>query len=86
MSEEKKPVKKVRCGKISISLWKRKATSKDGRAYEQERACVQHSRKDGSTGEWQNQQVWLNIDELRDLANALDQLNEVGDESPSSNA
>ena len=83
MSEEKKPVKKVRCGKISVSLWKKKATSRDGRAYEQERACVQHSRRNNQTGEWQNQHIWLNIDELRDLANALDQLNEVG-ESPSS--
>lgn len=83
MTEEKKPVKKVKCGRISISLWKKKATSGDGRAYEQERACVQHSRKNYQTGEWQNQHIWLNIDELRDLTDALDQLNEVG-ESPSS--
>jgi hypothetical protein len=45
---------------------------------------VQYSRKNYQTGEWQNQHIWLNIDELRDLADALDHLNEVG-ESPSSN-
>ena len=80
MTEERQPVKKVRCGKMSISLWQR-----DGAAFGRQRACIQHSRRDNRTGEWQNQQIWLNADELRDVANALDQMNEVG-ESPSSNA
>ena len=87
MSEEKKrPVKKVKCNKISVSLWKHKATSKNGEEYERQRVCVQHSRKDNNTGEWNNQQIWLNVDELRDLTEAIDQLNEAGDKSPSSSA
>ena len=85
MSEERKqPVKKVKCGRISVSVWRHKATSTNGAAVERQRVCVQHSRKDRSTGDWHNQQIWLNIDELRDLANALDQLNEVGESSSSS--
>ena len=87
MSKEKKqPVKKVKCNRISVSLWKHKATSKNGAEYERQRACVQHGRKDNNTGEWNNQQIWVNRDELRDLTEAIDQLNEAGDKSPSSSA
>ena len=70
MSEKRKPTKRVKSGRVSISLWK--FPTKYG---ERERACVQHSRKDTKTGEWRNQQVWLNIDELLDLADALEQIN-----------
>ncbi len=85
MSEGKKPLRKVRSGKVSISIWKSSIKRKDGSTVEGERACVQHSRKNGNTGEWLNQQIWLNVDELRNLAEALDELNhEEGDKSPSS--
>lgn len=80
---EKKPLKKITSGRISVTVWKRQVTAKSGAEVEVRRACIQHGRKDKETGEWNNQQIWLNIDELRDVANALDQLNE-GDESPSS--
>ena len=72
----RKPERQVKSGRVSISLWK--LATKDG-----ERACVQHSRKD-SAGDWHNQQIWLNLGELRDLANALDQLNGEEQSSPSS--
>jgi len=74
----RKPTRQVKCGKISISQWL--LAPKDGH---RERACVQHSRKDRS-GEWHNQQIWLNLGELRDLVNALDQLNGEEGSSPSS--
>ena len=86
MSEKKKPEKKVRSGKISVSLWKHKATAMNGEEYERQRACVQHGRRERDSGKWHNQQIWLNRDELIDLTEAIDQLNEVGDKSPSSSA
>ena len=89
---EKKPIRKVVSGRVSISLWK--FPTKYG---DRERSCLQHSSKDWKTKNWVNQQIWLNIDELRDVASALDQLNgepevaeetvvteEVGEKSPSS--
>ena len=86
MSEKKQPEKKVRAGRISVSLWARSFTRKDGSKVETMRACVQHSRKDRDTEVWNNQQIWMGVDELRDLASAVDQLNidEEGEESPSS--
>lgn len=73
----RKPVRKVTSGRISISIW----TGKPG---QDKRACVQHSRKDKNTGEWSNQQIWLFVDELRDMADALDKMNgEENSPSPS---
>ena len=85
MSNEKnQPFKKVKNGKISVSIWRRIA-KKDGIEVEIERACVQKSVLQQDTGEWQNQQIWLNVEELRDLSIALVKLNEEGDDTPSSN-
>ena len=90
MSDEKKqPEKKVRSGRITVTLWKNERLmpgQKDSTGYvenwvESQRACVQHSIK--RNGEWRNQQIWMNVDELRDLADALGQLNEEGEKSPS---
>ena len=90
---ERKPVRKVVSGRISVSFWEY-----EGKNGKYERACVQHSSKDWKTKNWVNQQIWLNTDELRDLANALDKLNsqpevaeetvveEVGEKSPSSSS
>ena len=86
MSEGKKPLRKIRCEKISISIWKNSIKRKDGSTVDGERACVQHSRKNGNTGEWLNQQIWLNVDELRNLAQALDELNVEGEKSLSSSS
>ena len=91
---ERKPVRKVVSARISISFWQ--FASERGKY---ERACLQHSSKDRKTNNWVNQQIWLNPDELRDVANALDKLNsepevaeetvateEVGEKSPSSSS
>ena len=87
MSEERKPVKKKVSGRISMSLWK--FATEGG---ERERICVQHSRKDRRTGEWRNQQIWLNLDEIRDLGTVMEEFAgedvvdiediEAGDKSP----
>ncbi len=77
MSEQKKYEKKVVSGRISISLWK--LATRNG---ERERVCVQHSRKDMRTSEWRNQQIWLNLDEVRDLANAMDEFGGAEVEAP----
>ncbi len=90
-NEKNRPVKKARCGKISISVWRQKRLlpgDKASTGYVEQyvefwRACVQHSSKSRNTGAWQNQQIWLNVDELRDLANAMDELDREGDTSPS---
>jgi hypothetical protein len=95
MSEKKTPEKKARSNRVSVSLWKNQVTAKTGEELVQRRACIQHSRKRMDNGEWVNQQIWMNVDELRDLAIVLDELNidtsdqsepadEEGDSSPSS--
>ena len=85
MSEKKQPNKKIQTGRISITLWEKSFPRKDGSTVQTTRACVQHSRKNRDTGEFHNQQIWMGVDELRDLASAVDQLNiEEGEESPSS--
>lgn len=48
------------------------------------RACVQYSRKNRMTGEWENQSIWCSCEELRDLAQVVDQLNEEAAEEDSS--
>ena len=78
MSEKNMPKRKSVSGRVSISLW-----SFPSKGVQRERACLQHSRKD-QTGKWVNQQIWLSIEELRDLATALDQLNGEEQSSPSS--
>jgi len=84
MTEGKKPLRKVRSGKVSISIWKSNIKRKDGSTVEGERACVQYSQQHRDTKEWLNQQIWLSVDELRDLVAALDELNVEGEKSPSS--
>jgi len=84
-NEKKQPLRKVSSGRISVTVWNR-TIERNGASFELQRACVQHSRKDRQTSEWRNQQIWLNIEELRDLANALDKLNEEGVNSPSSSS
>ena len=91
MSEKRMPEKKVKVGRVSISLWKskrlmpgdEKSAGYVEKYVEFERVCIQHSRFDRKANAWSNQQIWMNIDELRDLSQALD---EIGEEqsSPSS--
>ena len=88
MEEEKKgPVSKKRIGRFQVTTWVRKklvpgdeAGFRPEREYESVRACVQYSRYDRRTHEFVRQQIWCNPQELRDLANALEQLGDEEDE------
>jgi hypothetical protein len=83
-----KPIKKARIGHFEISLWKNRRVIKAKNDFDAERkvetvrACIQHSRYKNTEGAWQNQNIWCNTDELRDLAQLLDQFNEEDEESP----
>ncbi len=76
----KGPVAKSKVGKFQISLWriKKLRPAEDDfdaeKEFTIERACVQYSRYNRATGNWDRQNIWFNANELRDLSNALDGL------------
>jgi len=80
MSEGNKPIMSKRCGKFQISSWSfnriRKARNDFDaeREYEVIRTCVQYSRYNRGTGQFERQQIWCDPYELRDLAGLLDSL------------
>jgi len=87
------PLKKVRAGRFQISTWvfHRLFSSgdKDSTIYlekwvDVERACIQYSTFNKATGQWENQSIWCSIDDLRSLADVVEQLNEDEDSSSSS--
>lgn len=89
----KAPVKKVRAGRFQISLWAfRKLFSNGGKNstvyveqwVDVERACIQFSTFNKATGQFENQAIWCSLDDLRNLAKVVDQLNGEDDSSPSS--
>jgi len=59
-TKKEQPTQRIRHGRFSLSVWAN------------HRACLQYSRKDWQTGEWQNQHVWCEVQELRDLTQLLD--------------
>lgn len=75
------PFIKHRVGRFQISVWKRKKIipPQNGFIPEREedimRACVQFGSFNKATRTWDNQSIWCKPEELRDLANVLDQLN-----------
>ena len=77
------PVAKTHVGRFQVSIWKKKSIVKARNSFdfdrevERVRACIQYGRFNRVTKEWDNQSIWCNPDELRDLANVLDQLNDV---------
>ena len=82
--ESKGPYLKCRVGRFQIGLWKREKilpARPDGFAIERkveiERISVQYSRFDRTLQKWENQTIWCHPIELRDLANAMDEWNEV---------
>ena len=83
-SEKKGPEMKARSGRFQVTIWKHDKTISPRSAFGAERqlvvvrACVQHSRWNRITREWENQSVWCSVLELRDLVQALDALNETG--------
>ena len=92
-SGENKPRRKFRAGRFQISTWVfRRLFStgeKDSTIYlekwvDVERACIQYSTYNKATGQWENQAIWCAIDDLRNLAEVVDQLNGEDDSSSSS--
>ena len=67
------PAAKLKIGRFQISIWRQGP----GRVT----ACVQHGKFRRDTGEWVNQSIWCNLEELRDLANVLDGLAETEQET-----
>ena len=89
MEDEKKgPLTKGHVGRFQISVWKKKKTLRAKNDFDVERevemvrACIQYGRFNRFTKTWANQSIWCNPEELRDLANVLDQLNGGDDASP----
>jgi len=91
-SGKNKPLKKVRAGRFQISIRKfQKLLSNGGKestAYieqlvDVERACIQYSTYNKTVGQWENQAIWCPVDDLRNLAEVVDQLNEEDDSSSS---
>ena len=84
-NETNKPVTKTRVGRFQMSIWRRKrlipVQDQDDygaeRVVKMARACVQYGRFNRGKQRWENQSIWCNPDELRDLANVLDQLNQA---------
>ena len=82
MKEEKRqPISKSKVGRFQISIWKRQkivpgdeSGFRPERTYDIVRACVQYSRFNRLTREFDRQQIWCNPDDLRNLAQALDEL------------
>ena len=78
--EKKGPESKTRAGRFQVSLWRTKRHMAARNNFEpereivSERACIQYSRLNHLTQSWERQQVWCNLDELRDLSQALDKI------------
>ena len=76
--DKNRPIKKTPVGRFQISLWRNKriipATHDFDaeREFISERICIQYSRLNRLSQSWENQQVWCNPDELRDLSQAID--------------
>ena len=75
------PVMRVRNRRFQITFWKTtkviKAKDECGaeRVGQVLRVCVQYSRFSYVRRAWENQSIWFNADELRDLIGALEQFN-----------
>ena len=57
------PKRKFRIRKISAAVFE-KEDSKDGKTFTKKSICIQKSTKDQASGEWQNQNVFLSVNEL----------------------
>ena len=77
-SGNKGPLNKSKIGRFQVSLWKRDKFIPPRHGYDAGRtvvvrsACVQYSRWNRETSKWENQSIWCNWDELRDLVQALE--------------
>ena len=78
MAEINKPIMSKRMGRFQVSTWAFKRLRKARhefdceREYEVVRACVQYSRYNRRTGEFERQRIWCDPMELRSLAAVLE--------------
>ena len=95
VSGKKEPLKKVRAGRFQISTWvfrrlfssgDKNATAYLERWIDVERACIQFSTFNKTTGQWENQAIWCSVDDLRSLADVVEKLNEEDGEGSSSSS
>ena len=83
--KDNKPIMSKRLGRFQISAWncERIRKARDDfdveRHYEFIRACIQYSRYNRSTGMFERQQIWCSPEELRILADLLEQDGEEGE-------
>ena len=77
MNESKAPYKRSRSGRFQVSLFKFDRLIRKGNDFmpeqiiKQVRVCIQYSKIDRTTNQWEQQQIWCSPEELRDLGNAL---------------
>ena len=81
----KGPTRKAKSGRFEVSIWHWKRIipqREEVRDYFPERqadvyrACVRHSRWSRATREWQESRIWCDVDDLRSLVQAVDELND----------
>jgi hypothetical protein len=86
--KENKPIRKERVGRFQVTIWKNHRLIKARNDYDVERevetvrGCIQHSTYNKTEGTWRNQSIWVNAEELRDLAQLLDQFDQDDEELP----
>ena len=81
--QSKEPMTSARCGPFQISIWRIKkiipapAYARDycpDREITIQRALIQHGKWDKTTSKWINTNIWCDSHALRDLAQALEDL------------
>ena len=82
--QEKDPVAKRKSGRFEICLWHWEKVIPQAESIRDlfaecevdvHRACIRHSQWNRITKTWEETAIWCEIDELRSLAQALDELN-----------
>ena len=82
-AENNGPIVKTRSGRFQVSIWRhdRGVPARSDFVAEREvtmhRACVQFSRWNRLSREWENQNIWCGVDDLRSLVKALEGLNDA---------
>ena len=77
-------IQSAKVGRFQVSVWRvsRRLKARGDFDVEREftclRACLRYGRFNQRLNEWENQTIWFDSDELRDLAQALDSLSVSG--------
>ena len=78
-----RPERQERVGRFQVSIWKQekvipvnpKADYIPEKIIQIVRACIQYSTRNKVTNEWNNQKIWCEPEDLRQLVQVLDNLN-----------